>query len=373
MTNLSGRHVFLGHMSRLVRWTAGTHEFVVLHHSGNRDLVDELGDAVEWIECPAVTRNWAGRTLWEQTRLPATVVDCDADGVVGFSGTDLGALPVPLMSFASNPWCLVPDVERSPSEDFKAGLQRKAYSDAVGRVETLVFASDFLRRAYEENARTEGAHLAVVHPGIDEEVFAAARADGTRPEQGEREELRILTVSAMAPHKRVETVIRALGRIRRRHAVAAELSLVGGWPDGGYERRIRELISKEGLEGAVEITGYVPTERLYEMYGRAKVFCLMSRCESFGIPSVEAQAFGTPVVSSDRCAIPEICGEGGVFLDPDDVKGVAAELARLLIDTDHWHDLSRKARANAERYHWDDCSGPLPSLLDRTLEGRPRG
>ena len=89
----------------------------------------------------------------------------------------------------------------------------------------------------------------------------------------------------------------------------------------------------------------------------------MSRCESFGIPAIEAQLFGTPVVCSTACAVPEICGEGGLFCEPDDIPGIAEALESLLSDANAWNDASEQARRNADRFRWQTCSQPLVKLF----------
>jgi alpha-1,3-rhamnosyl/mannosyltransferase len=70
------------------------------------------------------------------------------------------------------------------------------------------------------------------------------------------------------------------------------------------------------------------------------------------------------VVSSNVCAIPEICGGGGIFCDPDDAQGVADALARLLNDADAWASFSRRAGENAARFSWATCTPPLASVFE---------
>ena len=130
-----------------------------------------------------------------------------------------------------------------------------------------------------------------------------------------------------------------------------------------YEREIRGLAAELGLAEAVEFAGFVPRARLEELYAESQVFGLLSRCESFGIPAIEAQLFGTPVVTANVCAMPEIGGAGGVYVDPDDAAGAAAALGRLLGDAAEWRRLSDLARANAERFTWSRCSRPLVELF----------
>lgn len=118
-----------------------------------------------------------------------------------------------------------------------------------------------------------------------------------------------------------------------------------------------------GLSEQVQVHGFVSREELDRIYAESQVFCLMSRCESFGIPAIEAQLFGTPVVCSTACAIPEICGNGGLFCDSEDIEGVAAALRSLLEDSFYWKTMSDRAFNNAERFVWKQCSRPLVDIF----------
>ena len=172
----------------------------------------------------------------------------------------------------------------------------------------------------------------------------------------------ILCVSVMGPHKNVETLVRALAVVRTARP-EVRLVLAGSWPDAAYARRIRALVAQLSLSAAVDFTGFIPRARLEQLYAESQVFCLMSRCESFGLPAIDAQRRGVPVISSNVCAIPEVCGAGGRYVDPDDVSGVAAALQDLLSDRAEWQRLSSLARRNAARFTWPQVSRPLVDLL----------
>ena len=169
----------------------------------------------------------------------------------------------------------------------------------------------------------------------------------------------------MAPHKGVETLLHAFARLRQRHGLDARLHLVGGWPDATYAAAMRRLAADLDINAHLTITGFVSRQALFEHYAKASVFCLMSRCESFGIPAVEAQAFGTPVISSNCCAIPEVCGDGGIYPQAGDAAGTADALRRVLTDRDTWRQLSVAARQNAARYTYDQTARPLMRMLGK--------
>jgi len=353
VTNLSGRAVLLGHLAPLARWTEGRHDFVVLFHRTNRDLCRDLGPNVRWLECPAATARWQVRVVWERHGLRRLAREQRADLLMMFSGTAAGGIGLPQVVFAMNPWCFVHRAQRGVRQRLKARLQRWAYRRAVARADLMIYLSDYLRRAYRANAGGAAGPDAVAHMPLSEDVRRAAREI-----EVERPPGRILCVSAMLPHKGVETVLGALTRLRAR-GIPAHLVLVGGWPDRRYERKIRRLIRHDGLEKDVRIEGHVERDALFRHYAEARVFCLMSWCESFGIPALEAQAFGTPVVSSDCCAIPEVCGAGGIFPPPGDVAGTARALERLLTDETCWREAAARARANAEGFTPERCTRPL--------------
>ena len=360
VTNLSGRHVLLGHLSRLAKWTLGQHEYVVLYHKINRDICRNLGNNVQWVECSEYTSHWVIRSLWERIVLPVRVSKLGIDIYFTPAGTAVHSLRIPQIVFAQNPWCLVDGLKRSWLEKIKAFLQKREYRIAMRDAAMMVFNSEYMRHAYRENACSEEKVSLVVYQAID----GKARSAAFSMRNTEKRAYQVLSVSVMAPHKGIETLVKAIGTIRKLYGIPVKLVLVGGWPDSKYEHLIRSLIIELNLESEVEIKGHVSDHDLYRYYAESKLFCLMSRCESFGIPAIEAQAFGTPVVSSNCCAIPEVCGKGGVYFNPDNVNGVASQIAQLLEDDKTWSDISDAAIENAEKYRWEMCSKPLVKMFD---------
>ena len=247
---------------------------------------------------------------------------------------------------------------RRRRDALKAWLQRRAYRRAMRAAAVMAFNSRYMQEAYRANAGFAEKRGLVVPQAADE----ATRERAAAGQRHSRSPNLILGVSVMAPHKNIEALARDYAEVRARRAEARHV-LAGSWPDAAYERKIRALIEELGLREAVEFAGFVSRAQLDGLYAAARVFCLMSRCESFGIPAIEAQLFGTPVVSSSVCAIPEICGEGGFFRDPDDVAGIAAALRTLIEDEAEWRKRSDLARSNAARFAWSRCSQPLVDLF----------
>jgi glycosyltransferase involved in cell wall biosynthesis len=361
VTNLSGRHVLLGHLSKLSEWTMGEHEYIVLYHKGNKDIRQDLGKNVGWIKCPGYTARWIGRVLWEQMILPLKLSKLDIDFVFLLSGTIIPFLQMPQVSYAMNPVPLIKRLAKSGIESLKIHLQRAGYKIAMRKALMIVFLSEYMRQAYRENAGIKENASVIAYTGIDDDTFKAAEI---LLSDTKKKPYQIVSVSAMAPHKGVETVIKAVEYVKRLYGIPIRLLLIGPWPDYGYESKIRSLVTKMELNDSIEFKGYVSRDALNRYYAESKIFCLMSKSESFGIPAIEAQAFGNPVVSSNCCAIPEVCGQGGVYLASDDYEGTAQVLARLLVENESWEALSEAAKKNAIRYRWDICTKPLLQMFN---------
>jgi len=359
VSNFSGRHVLLGHLRAAAAATRGRHSFHVLHHAGNRDLRRDLGENVDWVECAGAGPHWMQRLAWEATNLGGWLREVKADVLLSTSGALVPGVSLPQLVLAQNPWCFFPQFHRTAGERLKARLQRLGYRRAQRGAEAIFFLSEYLGRAYGEEAGRAPNRSETLYVGIDDAMYASAG----EPIVFAAREQAIVTVWVTGVHKAVEEWVDALAT-RHRRGIRAQLYLVGPWADATYRSEIESRIAGAGLGGHVTITGAVDDPGLASNYRRARVFCLLSRCESFGIPAVEAQAFGTPCVVADNCAPPEVAGPGGEVVATGDIEAAADALQRMLTDDAYWQQASARALANAERFRWERVSEPFVRYLD---------
>ena len=100
------------------------------------------------------------------------------------------------------------------------------------------------------------------------------------------------------------------------------------------------------------ISGYIPNTDLPYIYSAAKAFLYPSLRESFGIPLLEAMACGTPVLSSDTSAIPEIAADAAILVDPTNVEAMAAELLRLDKEEAYRRELITRGYNRCCQFSW---------------------
>jgi glycosyltransferase involved in cell wall biosynthesis len=173
--------------------------------------------------------------------------------------------------------------------------------------------------------------VAVIHNGLDVDYLLESTV--REPDILGRLEGRdfILAVGKLEERKGLDVLIRAFATLRRDKA---RLALVLLGQAGDAAERLRALTAELGLGDDVFFYDAVPHTHVGAFVERAKVICLPSRSETFGIVLLEAGAFRRPVVATRVGGIPEVVqdGESGLLVEPDDPEALAKALARVLSD-----------------------------------------
>lgn len=198
--------------------------------------------------------------------------------------------------------------------------------------------------------RVRAIYLAVddiYQPVLDEHRLAAIRQKYGLPPNY------LLYLGGFDQRKNVPTLLKAFAQLAR--DLRAFLVIAGRLPEKGsaFFPDPRPIVQALRIEEWVVFTGWVPEEDKPALYSGARAFVFPSLYEGFGLPPLEALACGTPVIASNRGSLPEIVGDGGLLLDPDDVEGLAGAMERLLKDDMLWGDLRHKGLAHAARFSWE--------------------
>jgi glycosyltransferase involved in cell wall biosynthesis len=114
----------------------------------------------------------------------------------------------------------------------------------------------------------------------------------------------------------------------------------------------RATVERLGLEGCVIFTGQIREQDKAPLFSAATVFAFPSLYEGFGMPVLEAMACGTPVVTSNLSALPEVAGDAGVLVDPYETQAIARAVEELLESQTRREELSRRGLERARRFTW---------------------
>jgi glycosyltransferase involved in cell wall biosynthesis len=173
----------------------------------------------------------------------------------------------------------------------------------------------------------------------------------------------VLFVGTLEPRKNLVGLLRAYRLLAERGRCDAPLVLAGekGWL---YDEVFQEIDSLD-LESRVRLLQSVPDSDLPGLYGGAGVLAMPSFYEGFGLPALEAMVCGTPVVVARRGALPEVVGDAGLFVDPEDIEGIAAALEQALLDERLRSRLRERGLEQASQFTWS-------STAARTLQAYRR-
>jgi glycosyltransferase involved in cell wall biosynthesis len=172
----------------------------------------------------------------------------------------------------------------------------------------------------------------------------------------------LLYVSSLNPFKRPDSVVRALGELRRSGFEPPPLRLAGR-PDPVDRERVTTLAAAEGVADLVRIEGVVPHARLPELYRGAICLVYPSAVETFGLPPLEAMACGCPVIGSNRTSVPEVVGDAAVVVDPDDIPALAGAIRECVTDPALREDLRGRGYRNVRRFTWEKAAAETLEAL----------
>ncbi len=194
----------------------------------------------------------------------------------------------------------------------------------------------------------------IYRPVLDEHRLTETRRKYGLPENY------LLYLGGFDRRKNVPTLLKAFAQLAKDSGFEirdSEIFLViaGRLPEKGssFFPDPRPIVQRLGIGGQVVFTGWVPEEDKPALYSGARALVFPSLYEGFGLPPLEALACGTPVIASNRGSLPEIVGDGGVLVEPDDVEGLAAAMEKLLADDDLRTNLRQKGLAHAARFSWE--------------------
>jgi glycosyltransferase involved in cell wall biosynthesis len=135
-----------------------------------------------------------------------------------------------------------------------------------------------------------------------------------------------------------------------------ELQLVfAGKKDRNY-LAIEERAEGLGLEDNIHVLGFVSEGQKLWLFKNAKLYVFPSLSEGFGIPALEAMAYGLPVVASNKTAIPEVCGDAAAYFDPEDPDSIAKTILNVLGDEKLRARMIKEGYNRNQFYNWSDSA-----------------
>lgn len=319
---------------------------------------------IHWHHSRLPTANPNIRIGWEQTAATVNVLRSDIDllhspvNVISLGVRRPQVVTVHDLAFHHFP-------EQYPG--MKQRYLRAMTAASVRRATIVIAVSEATRQDIIRIHKINPERVVVVPNGVDPVMQPLPEAQvAAFREQQDLPEHFFLFLGTLQPRKNVEGLVRAFASV----SMGIDWPLVIAGAKGWQYEQIFELVRELGLTSRVRFAGHVPGEQLPLWYNAATVLVYPSRYEGFGLPLLEAMACGTAVIGSTASSLPEVVGDAGLLVDPDDTPGLAESMLRLAADSELRQQLERRGLERSASFTWQETARLTAGVYQRALAGR---
>jgi glycosyltransferase involved in cell wall biosynthesis len=238
----------------------------------------------------------------------------------------------------------------------KHSLYWKMNLRGLRKADHIITISEFSKKEIIRLTGITGGRISVIHGGVDTAKYFPKRDRSILLQYSitDRDNV-IMYLGSEEPRKNIALILNAIHQLKKTLPNIKFLK-VGGTQMGGDRRSLIGLIRKLNLENEVLFTGQVPEADLPKYYNAADIFVFPSYYEGFGLPPLEAMACGCPVITANTTSLPEVIGDAGILVEPNDVEGLANQIYAILSTETIREELVKNGVIRAELFTWENAA-----------------
>ena len=249
-------------------------------------------------------------------------------------------------------------------------LMQRELPAAIEKADHIVVVSSATGEALSKWFNVDSKRITVIHHAADPR-FQPAAYDTLKPaltRLGLEPGGYVLSLGTLEPRKNLITLFAAYAALPTALRQRYPLAVAGakGWHTHGLLKSATELVQR----GELRLLGYVTDDLIPPLYAGAAAFCYPSRYEGFGLPVLEAMASGVPVITSNTTSLPEVVGDAGLTVNPDDVDGLREHLQQLLEDQTYANHLGQRGLVRSRLFSWDRCAKETFNVYEKVMFAR---
>jgi glycosyltransferase involved in cell wall biosynthesis len=227
----------------------------------------------------------------------------------------------------------------------------------AGRLnDRIATVSEFSKRDIAEKIGVPLRKITVIPNGLRKPFEPDEKLETKLKERFQLQDGFMLYVGGIHERKNVARLIRAFAKLVKDQGFPGKLLATGSVSGAPYQNKMKTLldgmVEETGMGEKVIFTGFVTDEELETLMRMTHFMIYPSLYEGFGMPLLEAMQVGTPVITSNVTAMPEVAGGAALLVDPFDVEDISNAMAKLLGDDELRDELIRKGREVARAYSW---------------------
>lgn len=198
--------------------------------------------------------------------------------------------------------------------------------------------------------------ISVIHHGVNQVSGIKYQVSGIKNDNS------ILYIGRLELKKNILGIIEAYNKLRVGNSRLKNKLVLAGSTGFGFAQ-IKQAIGQSPFKKDIILRGYVSEKEKGELLQNAAIFLYPSFYEGFGMPILEAQEYGVPVITSNVSSMPEIAGKGAVLVDPKNTGETAQAMRRVLTDENLRNNLIKSGLENVKRFSWEKCARETLKVL----------
>jgi len=233
----------------------------------------------------------------------------------------------------------------------------------IGRADLVTTVSEFTKSRLVDRLHMDADRIVVTGNGVSNVFFRQPQPEDRQvlERYGVESGRYFLSVGSLTRRKGGDLLLEAARRVQQTgHNVP--LLITGRRHDADLKAE-HEAAAERDPENSVRLVGYVSDDDQAVLLTHAMALLFPSRYEGFGIPALEAMAAGTVVVSTTAAALPEVVGDAGRMIAPNNVDQLTQEMTSLLEGRTDRRTLIEKGRQRASHFRWRSCTDRLVQAM----------
>lgn len=232
----------------------------------------------------------------------------------------------------------------------------------IGKAKAVIVPTEYVKEDVAKTFKVRRNKIIVTHEAVDKNFYSPR----VNLEKLGINKPFLLYVGNAYPHKNLERMILAFGKLTTKYLLDYQLVIAG--KKDSFHENLEEAVKEANLLDRVVFTGFVTDQELAGLYKNASLYVFPSLSEGFGLPPLEAMAHDLPVVSSNATCLPEVLGDAAEYFDPKSISDMAKTMLKVLSDTELSSKLVKKGQKQIKKYNWRKTAKQTLEVYNKALK-----
>ena len=328
----------------------------------NKGLFDSFFSDIKnihLIAIPEIFSKMIPRLIWMQTILPIYLIINKIDVVL----SPMNIMPIIIKLFniknvlvihSNLPWLYPNDV---PGNKIKLLLQKLFTNISIMIADKIIVDSKTAKKELTEIFPKIGWKTNCIYLGVDQDRFINNNNDTSLVLWNQidiKKEPYFLTISSAVQYHCLKELIIAYEKLSSERKNIPKYLLISKNLDSKYFKEINTLVSASHYSKNILLIENINYDLIPSIYRNSELYIFSSNCEVFGFTNLEAMSAGIPVLTSNKSAIPEICGNAAMYFNPNDPTDIKNKIISIYYNDDFRQDMIEKGYNRVKKFTWEN-------------------